>query len=827
MAPSKKITRSRNGCHPCKKLKIKCDEGKPSCGYCTKKNRKCDYSLVLNWGGRSKGSTKANDISTPIPSSSRTEEHSSIQIDMKPEVIQKSPEIITKLKNDSKRRQKMEIVFNLAKPNGKSSVKEKSSYHEPRIQEINVTREYQRDMHLGPEEHSTTYSTKSYNSDHTLTTLHENKDIHVSHTNKRSRSDNGYKSTKKQRHDYLQLHELIESQIDPFPVSHTSHLFESTALTPVASQLNNNDIANDMEIMSEIGSHHDTVSSILMSPAPSGMEELFDALDEFAYNGVPFQFDSLADSTFLSNPRVNHSETVSQVSHQVNSGFIQKVDNFLVDYKNDIEKLEKYLPKVQTNYNWINKKLIRGGSSSSSESSSENSSSMDPFETFIIPRNLEPLPTLLLEVPFYKNLLHFWVNVSSKQLVPAPHYEDNPFTILLTQMAMEYPSILTVLLAFSAKARSGLLDSNDMPDSVIDQLLARSCSELLIMLRNRRSATSDAALATSMFLSCFELMNSTHDFQKHRAHTIGARQIIKARASLSKRPASVTEQDIANFLVRWFVYVDLIGGLSASKPQNYVLVSDNEQGSYEPLEILNMMNNEERSNTLEEDPGKDIDHLMGFDTKFLPQFMKTVMLIRKVDNYLLASGDSNPAIPLDIIQEALEVKETMLQIYHQDEEQIEKARLMFMQEKSQLKDQMVENSSPPYIASRIQENEILGYTNKVFCDTGIIQLYRRVLKIPRSSPIIQRLATGMATIMRDHIESRSPTEICCIFCFFTAGCEILDPEMQQFFHMRFTRLIKMGNSNAKKGLQVMKRCWETNEDWLTAADNLNIDIILL
>lgn len=45
--PNKKrktrITRSRNGCISCKKLKIKCDEAKPQCDYCIQTNRLCIY----------------------------------------------------------------------------------------------------------------------------------------------------------------------------------------------------------------------------------------------------------------------------------------------------------------------------------------------------------------------------------------------------------------------------------------------------------------------------------------------------------------------------------------------------------------------------------------------------------------------------------------------------------------------------------------------------------------------------------------------------------------------------------------------------------------
>lgn len=45
--------RSRNGCRQCKKWKIKCDENKPRCKNCCKRNIKdCDYSIILKWGGR-------------------------------------------------------------------------------------------------------------------------------------------------------------------------------------------------------------------------------------------------------------------------------------------------------------------------------------------------------------------------------------------------------------------------------------------------------------------------------------------------------------------------------------------------------------------------------------------------------------------------------------------------------------------------------------------------------------------------------------------------------------------------------------------------------
>lgn len=44
--------RSRFGCWPCKRRRIKCGEEKPACANCAKVGDVCDYSVKLNWDGR-------------------------------------------------------------------------------------------------------------------------------------------------------------------------------------------------------------------------------------------------------------------------------------------------------------------------------------------------------------------------------------------------------------------------------------------------------------------------------------------------------------------------------------------------------------------------------------------------------------------------------------------------------------------------------------------------------------------------------------------------------------------------------------------------------
>jgi len=63
--------RSRTGCWPCKARKIKCDEDKPQCQNCIKQGEQCDYSIRLNWTGRSKR-TRDEIVFAITPSSPST-----------------------------------------------------------------------------------------------------------------------------------------------------------------------------------------------------------------------------------------------------------------------------------------------------------------------------------------------------------------------------------------------------------------------------------------------------------------------------------------------------------------------------------------------------------------------------------------------------------------------------------------------------------------------------------------------------------------------------------------------------------------------------------
>ncbi|CAX42979.1 fungal zinc cluster transcription factor, putative [Candida dubliniensis CD36] len=710
------IRRSRNGCHNCKRSKIKCDENKPICSYCFKTNAICDYSLKLTWGGR------------PYKDINKRKQLSLVKKEAQATVndfpIETSTSLNIPISNNSNSKGDTGLTF--------------------------ILHEFNTDSIKSPQSPSESVSSHI--------------DPPAPHRNAKRKIAE------------------IDGIVDPEIKRKDSHM----ALTDIFPELN------------------------------SGMENLTNALADFG--GQQFQLqNSDIFSTYISNPQKYMGVT------RYGSDSESSATSFLNNYSEDISRIEKYLPNDQSN-------LIGDTFPMRSVYSSINGSPTSEDIWDSIPPSLTPLPTLLLNVPFYRNLMHFWVTVASQNLVPAPSsiYKDNPYKILLTQMAMEYPAILNTLLAFSAKLRSSLIGADDTPDIVIDQLLSRSCTELLQLLKDESKATSDEALATALLLSCYEVFNSK-DFSRHRAHNIGARQIIKARSNTPHKrgPEAGTEGDMTFFLMRWFVYTDVIGALSSTTDSHDYLLTSNDLSTYEPLESLTMLHEIDKMEDETQYPKKTIDYLMGFNIKFLPHFTKITMLVRETNAHLGKAKASAANLPLSIVYKALEVKEALIETQRKDEKSILQSHEKIIELNSGKGQPSSAKDLPEETVTLIKENDILRFTNKIFCDAGLIHLYRRVLLVPRESNLVQDLANGIGELAKLHIESRSPADICCIFCLFTAGCEVLRPEMQQFFEQRFQNLGQMGNINARKGLQIMKRCWETNEDWITAAEKIGVDLTLL
>ncbi|CAK9439060.1 uncharacterized protein LODBEIA_P32840 [Lodderomyces beijingensis] len=719
----KKIKRSRKGCHACKRLKIKCDEQKPKCSYCTKRNFDCDYSMKLTWGGRPyKDASKRSSSKNSYPSAPQT-------------------------------------------PKDKEYLKE------------NLNRTLSKEMHIVPENES--------------------------------------------------LASVFAPPPPPLLLPHEHEIH--TPITPLSSFLIPAGTATSLLEGGNRGNDSSVLPISDNPPLPLPMSSTQTGIPLEEHGLVPAGLDELertitrrtgGEFQFIPRNSAILSDFMERFDGQ-NNWTHADVLSSLSSYTQDLSAIEQYMPSQAGHLVPDVMPLVyrpRAPLRAEQEPVQPPLLGVDAEkerpEYFFsqIPRQLTPLPSLLLEVPFYRDLMHFWVNVASQHLVPAPSgiYKENPFRILLPQMAMEYSSVLTILLAFSAKIRASLIGTNDVPDEIIEKLMSRSCSELLHLLQDNTKATSDQTLATALLLSCFEIFDSK-DFSKHRAHTIGARQIIKARSmvSMERTNLSGSDKDVTFFLLRWFVYMDVIGALSASKNSDKYLLITDDLGSYEPVSSVVSLNYDKQVS--ENSSSLDVDRMMGFDLQLLSYFAKITLVTRKISDYLKQEGAHSVSIPLELISEVLEIKKAL-----QDQCSREEDSMTERQKK------IVEVGDE----SRAKEIEILKCTNRIFCDAGTIHLYRRALHIPRRSPLVQNLASNIGLLTVKMIPAKSPTETCCIFCFFTAACETLDVRLQEFFKTKFQEMSDMGNINAKKSLQIMKHCWSSGDDWLQAAEKLNLDFAL-
>ena len=73
--------------------------------------------------------------------------------------------------------------------------------------------------------------------------------------------------------------------------------------------------------------------------------------------------------------------------------------------------------------------------------------------------------------------------------------------------------------------------------------------------------------------------------------------------------------------------------------------------------------------------------------------------------------------------------------------------------------------SPEEVLNLIQENDILRYTNKIFCDAGLIHLYRRVLLLPRESKLVQDLAMGIGELAKPKLNQDHQQKFVVYFAF--------------------------------------------------------------
>lgn len=749
-----KHTRSRLGCRECKRLKMKCDELKPSCTRCSRKGKFCDYSMTLTWGGRPYKKPKeevmmkiSNDfVTSKFDSRVSIVPKAASPIQVKQE-SRKSSEYLADLGNTIKHYSKNLSDFPLDESQTLSIVPLKRSIS--RVESQSLTRP--KKSHRPNNEH------------HVHTLEAPSPGIH-SLTNALG-SVTGDKSTFMHFESFNLLNDL-------FTTTTTSDGSDSSPSNFMMTQT----LTEDQEL------------------DPTNIDNLFLDIDSYQEDLMridrAFDQDSKNKFTdpFLSRLLFNKKVPLTS----------------LVDSEEEIEDEEDEFDQ----YNKQIKLISEDFESSSSSSSSPKLS---------IPIGLVPLPDLLLNVPYYLEHFHFYRNVTSHTLVPAPahSYKENPFKVVLPRLAMINESILSILVAFGITHKSLMLGQRE-PREVIDQLLSRCLKDLILLLEDKVNCKSDLTLALVLIIGSFDMFSALQNNWK--MHVLGAKQILLKRGlknqfdkkaielsteqfnyidrlpiTVSSDPKSrVKEANVSQFLVGWFNYIDMLSTLATPlKPTRQTLKFDyREKAQHINFTDFNSSYND-----------GEIDMLLGFDVRFLQIASEMIPLIRETNRLLSTTGSNPDNIPRYVINQGLKIREEINQVY--------------------------KSSSEKYLYDPDESMDVLKATNELFSLALLIHLYRRVFLLPKDSVVIKNFCMKVVQILKDKIEVGSNLEICSSFVIFTAALEVNDQESRNFFINRLTGQFNIGNYICSKLRDVLQMSWKYDKNWTEIIEENHIDLTFL
>ncbi|KAG7705944.1 hypothetical protein KL950_003520 [Ogataea haglerorum] len=530
--------------------------------------------------------------------------------------------------------------------------------------------------------------------------------------------------------------------------------------------------------------------------------------------------DSMYDSANQSSQILEKFEPYLPEPPPVDVNITDMVD----EYSDDIMKLELSRPTLQSNLHttpfikerkWsgrmskldtedleddedtlaMNREFSTSSSTYSFSRTYSESSSSDILEP--IPRGLVPLPDLLLNVPDYYEAFNFFFSSTAQLFMPFGDavQKFNPFKKVLPRLAFSNDGLLAVTVAYGLAHKSYLTTQSE-PAELLEQLLSRSLGDLLELLQNKETSTSDLTLTLVLLISSFMVFTFKHDWE---VHLNGAKQILLLRGykkpfeKLFKESRDLQSHCISGeikrsklifFLLRWFAYIDVLAQLASPlEPTSKDIEKYNEKLKIselcaQPSDFdYEFESNEDAESLMVDESHANVDYFLGFNIKYLPLYKKTIELIKQT-NLRTRVNPSAGVLP-SVIDRALQMASTFQKL-----------------------------SSVP-----AKSQDTIIAINRVFMLFGVNQIYRRVLKVPKSSPLIQDMCAETISIIDSHLLDDSPNQISIFLPVFVSGCDSNNEELRSRHLRRMTTIAHTGSPSAQFAVDLMTQCWERDQDW--------------
>ncbi|KAJ8106633.1 hypothetical protein OPT61_g9408 [Boeremia exigua] len=554
--------RSRTGCWPCKARKVKCGEEKPGCLNCERQGEPCDYSIRLNWGGRTKRDTAASGSSaSSTGSGSPFMSAFSFGDDASP-WYPPTPE--QPMPSNTANRHSRSLSRNSPPRSSSTAIDpelgslEQSSFHQ-----FGTSPGYQHD-----------HFTQNANEQH-VSAPFQHTQFHT-HFDFPSPSNSGFDGFAYSNAGFLSIN--ADAPISPpsmlpprgsgesmYKRHKSSHSIGSPATT--FSDANspytgpptpyNPFITMPLTPNSSVGSEEPSVRSSTnhQSPAypPPDLRRL--------------SVQSLVNNTDESNPHECSSEGEPRRKYPVMDsvsttyGYDMGLPDFDTPRNKDHSAIAIFSPPIGTMELEEDFPFIEAEPRTRDMAFGKGGYYVKPVQ-IRIPKSLEPLPPLLMENKMNLLYFHHFINHTARVLVPHD-CEKNPFRQILPEMAVRDENIMNLLLAYSASHRARMLNQPE-PSNRIAVWVQDVFPKLRQSLTEDPKNVSNNTLAAVIMMASLEIIAS-NTFEvpiSWQSHLQMARQMIMARGG----PQGIDRQDrVAYFLSRWFAYLDVLGSLSGNK----------------------------------------------------------------------------------------------------------------------------------------------------------------------------------------------------------------------------------------------------------------------
>ncbi|KAJ5104192.1 hypothetical protein N7532_004721 [Penicillium argentinense] len=391
-----------------------------------------------------------------------------------------------------------------------------------------------------------------------------------------------------------------------------------------------------------------------------------------------------------------------------------------------------------------------------------------------IPRYLSPLPRTLLENPINLMYFHHFLNHTSRMLVPHD-CENNPFLSVLPSMATGDPNLLNLLLAYSASHRARYLGQPE-PANRIAHWVSEVFPALRVALEASPENITDSHLATAILLLSLKIVSpSTFEVPiTWQSHLKLARDLFLARSERIARPGN----RIGAFFARWLGYLDTMGALSCRQAGPPLMLYHT---------VLAACCGSEHHDEFA------VDCFTGFTPRTGAFFIRLGRLVQQCDN------------------ERFDEQGTFRPTWHPSADVVMEAQAVLGDIEGLSE---CAHANPDHHKDECQDMLAI---EEAFRSAGLVHLHRRVLgSSPDSFPVKDALRKLIGALER--MPSNAPAEFCSLFPLFTAGCESRDASQRMKLLNRFFMLEKSGLKQIQHARQLMQQCWDDQLPWIALAE---------